>query len=147
MNNCGGIIIVCPLNLCLPCCMWPTSWHPVGSLTQSLHESVQHRAEEGSCVVVGEIQSHQHILNYVPDQRQQAAVGVSKHHCQHLRSLANKKGIWWNTCPRPNKPSHSILPGELDPRRWLESNLSRMTQIILHNRLWLDKKPQTQLKQ
>ncbi len=47
------------------------------SLTQCFHERVQHRTEKSSCVVVAEIQSHQHILNDVPDQRQQAAVRVS----------------------------------------------------------------------
>lgn len=53
---------------------------------------MQHGAEESSSVVVAQIQSHQHVLNDVADQRQQAAVRVTQHHCQHTRSLASETG-------------------------------------------------------
>ena len=67
--------------------------HHFRKLTQSLQERVKHGAEESSCVLVAEIQSHQHVLDDVPDQRQQAAVRVSQHHCQHPGSLVTNTQI------------------------------------------------------
>lgn len=78
---------------------------------------MQHRAEQSSCVVVTEIQSHQHILNDVPDQRQQAAVWVSQHHCQHSWSLTNRTEILWNTFPGHNK--HLQTNTQYSPGWWI----------------------------
>lgn len=69
--------------------------HHFWFLTQRLHERMQHRTEESRGVVVTQIKSHEYVLNNVLDQRKQAAVRVTQHHCQHPWSL-NKTRIRWS---------------------------------------------------